>query len=68
MIMKKFYLPVSNVSIEYYRRQLSIHNFCVHNIKTGKALIFMFSENFALKGPNQTISFINYYINNNIEN
>jgi hypothetical protein len=27
----------------------------------------MYSENFALKGPNETISFINHYINNNID-
>jgi hypothetical protein len=27
----------------------------------------MYSENFALKGPNETISFINHNINNNID-
>jgi hypothetical protein len=27
----------------------------------------MYSENFALKVPNETISFINHYINNNID-
>jgi hypothetical protein len=31
---KNFYLPVTNVSIEYYSRQLSLHNFCVHIMKT----------------------------------
>jgi hypothetical protein len=56
-----------NVSIEYYRRQLSVHNFCVNNMKTGKALTYMYSENFALKGPNQKISFIHHYMKQNIK-
>ena len=65
---KNFYLPISNVSIEYYSRQLSLHNFCIHNMKNGSAAMFMYSENFSLKGPNETISFINYYITKNINN
>jgi hypothetical protein len=64
---KNFYLPVTNVSIEYYSRQLSVHNFCVHNMKTGKAFMYMYSENFALKGPNETISFIHHYMKQNIK-
>ncbi len=63
---KNFHLPVTNVSIEYYSRQLSLHNFCVHNMKTSKAIMCMYSENFALKVPNETISFINYYLKENI--
>jgi hypothetical protein len=39
---KNFYLPVTNVSIEYYSRQLSVHNFCVRNMKTGKAFMYMY--------------------------
>ncbi len=57
---KNFYLPVTNVSIEYYSRQLSVHNFCVHNMKTGKALMYMYSENFALKGPNEAIKSVSF--------
>ncbi len=64
---KNFYLPITKVSIEYYSRQLSLHNFCVHDMKTSKSLMFMYTENFALKGPNETISFINFYIKNKIE-
>jgi hypothetical protein len=65
---KNFYLPKTNVSTEYYSRQLSLHNFGIHNMKNGKAFMFMYSENFALKGPNETISFINHYLNHNIVN
>jgi hypothetical protein len=64
---KKFYLPITKVSVEYYSRQLSVHNFCIHNMKTSKSVIFMYSKNLALKVPNETISFINHYINGNID-
>lgn len=63
---KNFYLPVTNVSTEYYSRQLSLHNFCIHNMKNNNAFMFMYSENFALKGPNETISFVEFYLKNKI--
>jgi hypothetical protein len=62
---KKFYRLITNVSIEYYSRQLSFHNFCIHNMKTSKDDMYVYSENFALKGPNDTISFVNYYLKEN---
>jgi hypothetical protein len=64
---KNFYLPVTNVGIEYYSRQLSLHNFCIHNMKNDNAFMFMYSENFAKKGPNETISFIQHYVQEFIE-
>jgi hypothetical protein len=33
-----------------------------------KGSMFMYSENFALKGPNETISILNYYFSNKIKN
>jgi hypothetical protein len=36
-------------------------------MKTGKALMYMYSENFALNGPNETISFIHHYMEQNIK-
>jgi hypothetical protein len=33
-------------------------------MKTGKAFMYMYSENFALKGPNETISFVHYMKHN----
>jgi len=38
---KNFYLPKTNVSTEYYSRQLSLHNFGIHNMKNGKAFMFI---------------------------
>jgi hypothetical protein len=63
---KNFYLPITKVSIEYFCRQLSLHNFCIHEMVSKKATMFMYSENFAAKGPNETISFVDYYIKKNI--
>jgi hypothetical protein len=63
---KNFFVPVTKVSTEYYSRQLSIHNFGIHNMGEEKAVMFMYSENFALKGPNETISILNYYLQTKI--
>lgn len=65
---KNFFLPITKVCPEYYSRQLSIHNFGIHDMGEEKALMFMFSENFAQKGANETISILNYYISNKINN
>ena len=63
---KNFYLPITKVSIEYYCRQLSLHNFCIHDMINKKATMFIYSENFAAKGANEIISFMDYYIKNKI--
>ncbi len=60
---KNLPLPVTKVSSEYYMRQLWVHNFCIHNLKTDSAEIFLYSEHFAGKGPNEVISALNFYIN-----
>ena len=43
-------LPVTNVGEEYYKRQLWIHNLAFHNLKSGQAYMFVYSEHFAEKG------------------
>ncbi len=35
-------------------------------MKSGKADMFLYSENFAAKGPNETISCLDFYIKNRI--
>jgi hypothetical protein len=64
---KTFFLPVTKVCAEYYSRQLSIHNFGVHDMGREKVTMFMYSENFTMKGPNKTISLLNFYLQNKIE-
>jgi hypothetical protein len=36
-------------------------------MKNGSATMFMYSETFVGKGPNETISFLNYYFSEKIE-
>ena len=62
---KNFCVPITNVCDEYYCRQLSILNFGIHDMNTEKATMFMYAENYASKGPNETISMINYYLQKN---
>ncbi len=59
---KNLPLPVTNVSSEYYMRQLWIQNFCIHTFKDKSAEMYLYSEHYAGKGPNEMISFINFYI------
>ena len=43
-------LPVTNIGEEYYQRQLWIHNLAFHDLKSGQAVMFLYSEHFAEKG------------------
>jgi hypothetical protein len=61
---KNLPLPLTKVSCKYYLRQLWIHNFCIHDMKTGAADVFLYSENFAGKGPNESISCLDFYVKN----
>jgi hypothetical protein len=36
-------------------------------MKNGNGFMFMYSETFAAKGPNETISFLNHYFTNTKE-
>jgi hypothetical protein len=38
---KNFFILITKVSVEYYSRQLSIHNFGIHDMGKEKATIFM---------------------------
>jgi hypothetical protein len=58
---KNLPLPVSKVSFEYYLRQLWLQNFCIHDMCNGQSNMFLYSEHFAKKGPNEIISCLNFY-------
>lgn len=62
---KNLPLPVTNVQDEYYRRQLWLYNFGVHNIKENTACMYLYTENYAKKGPNEVISALDDYIKQN---
>ncbi|XP_072941532.1 uncharacterized protein [Epargyreus clarus] len=42
---KNLPLPVTNVSIEYYSRQLWLHNFGIHNLSDNIASMYLYTEN-----------------------
>lgn len=65
---KNLPLPVSNVTDEYYLRQLWLHNFGIHNLKENSATMYLFTENYAHKGPNEVITALDdYFLNHKIQ-
>ena len=63
---KNLQMPKTNVSVEYYLRKFFCYNFGLHDLKTNNAVMYLYPENFAKKGANEVISFINFYIKNNL--
>lgn len=60
--MQNVSLPIIPVQEIFYLRQLSVSIFCIHNLKTGKNVLFLYHEGQAKKGPNEVCSFIMTYI------
>ncbi len=59
---KNLPLPLTNLGQEYYKRQLWLHNFCVHDVGSGEATMFLYAEHYANKGPNEVISCLQFYL------
>jgi hypothetical protein len=57
-------IPDTKRNLEYYLRKLNIQNFCIYDEKTFKATMFVYSEHFACKGPNEVISCLDFYVKN----
>ena len=55
-------LPLTGVSQEYYKRQLWIHNLCIYDCVNDNAMMFLYAEHLAGKGPKEVISCLDYYI------
>jgi hypothetical protein len=55
---KNLQTPVTNVCLEYYLRKFYFYNFGIHDLKSNNVVMFLYLENYAKKGCNQTISFI----------
>lgn len=60
--MQNVALPIIPVQEIFYLRQLSVSIFCIHNLKTGKKILFLYHEGHAKKGPNEVCSFLMTYI------
>jgi hypothetical protein len=61
---KNYQLPDTKINIEYYLRKISIQNFCIYDEKTFSATLFPYAEHFAMKGANEVISSIDFYLKN----
>ena len=59
---KNLPLPLTGISKEYYKRQLWLHNFCIHNTVQEQATMFVYSKSYAGKGPNEVLSCLDFYI------
>ena len=59
---KNLPLPKTGISQEYYKRQLWLHNFCIHDSVTETAKMYLYAEHYAGKGPNEVISCLSHYI------
>ncbi|KAL4132331.1 hypothetical protein QTP88_009502 [Uroleucon formosanum] len=57
-------LPLPHIPVQevFYMRQLWIYEFCVHNLKTEKAVFYSYQEGEAYKGPNEVCTFLKMYI------
>lgn len=62
---KNLPLPVTNVGDEYYLRLLWMHNVGVHNLGEKTATMHVYTENYALKGPNEVLTALEDYIQEN---
>lgn len=65
--MQNLQLPNIPVQEVFYLRQLVVNVFCIHDLKSGKAVFYMYHEGIAYKGPNEVCSFINDYIDTYIQ-
>ena len=59
---KNLPLPLTGIGQEYYKRQLWLHNFCIHDTVQEKATMYLYGEHYAAKGPNEVISCLNHYV------
>ena len=64
--MQNLMLPVIPIQETFYLRQLTYNVFNIHNLKSGKAVFYTYSETIAKKSPNEVCSFILSYINEHI--
>ena len=59
---KIFPLPLTGVSQEFYKRQLWLCNFCIHDCIYENATMYLHAEHYAGKGPNEVISCLDHFL------
>lgn len=56
--MQNLQLPEIPIQEVFYMRQLTVHVFNIHDIKSNKAKFYIYHEGLAKKGPNEVCSFL----------
>lgn len=60
---KNLPLPLTGIGQEYYKRQLWLHNLCIHSMVRDQApFMYLYAEHYAGKGPNDVIACLDHYI------
>lgn len=62
--MQNISMPKVLVQELFYLRQLTVNIFCIHNIKSNKAVIYIYHEGQARKGPDEVCSFLLHFLRN----
>lgn len=65
-LQKTLETPSLSTSVAYYSRQLWTYNLCIYNEVTGKAYMYMWSENVASRGANELGSCLIKHLQENI--
>lgn len=60
--MQNVPLPMVPVQELFYLRQLTVSVFGIHNLKTGKNVIYLYHEGQARKGPDEVCTFVMKYL------
>lgn len=60
--MQNLELPHIPIQDVFYLRQLTVNVLSIHDLKTGKANIYVYHEGMAKKGSNEVVTFLNDYV------
>lgn len=63
-------LPLPNIPVQVvvYNRQLWLNVFCIHDLKTNKATIYLYYKGEDNKSPDEACSMLLHYINTKVPN
>lgn len=61
-LQKALPCPLLTTNKIYYMRQLWTYNFCVHNLATNKATMFLWNESIASRGSQEVASCLNMFL------
>lgn len=61
---KNLSVPNISTNLVYYKRQLTVNLFNIHNLTTGEAYFFCYDQTIARKGSNEVASLLHHYIFN----